>query len=492
MASSGTYASAGELLADLRAYRVTSEELLQAAFDRVSAVNPLLNPVVAVDEPGAFERARSADRARAAGDACGLLHGLPMTVKDCIEVAGLPTVNGAAELRDYRPGCHAAALQRLVDAGANVFGKTNVPQYSLDLQTFNPVFGVTRNPWNLERSPGGSSGGAAVAVATGITSIEIGSDLAGSLRLPAHATGICALKPSYGVVPVAGALSGLPGRLRVPDLMVVGPMARTVADLGLLLDILAGAERRNARAWSVNLPPPDHPAERMRIAAWLDDDNCPVDAGVGDILRQACSILSDAGLALNEGARPRFDARACFGDFLRLMYAELSAGFPPALYRAFEMAARRGDAGDEWTASSLMPAAVTQSHRQWLGVSERREGYRRAWDEFFTSFDILITPVAPATALVHDHRAVEARTVQLGGRQFPYMQQSFWCALATIGDLPAAVIPAGIAADGLPVGLQMIGPYLGERAVLEFAAYAEKLLGGFRPPPLPADEAAGR
>lgn len=489
MAGSGIYASAGELLADLRAQRVTSEELLQAALDRVSTVNPLLNPVVALDSSGALERARAADRARAAGETCGVLHGLPMTVKDCIEVAGLPTVNGAGELRDYRPGRHAVAVQRLVDAGANVFGKTNVPPYALDLQTFNPVFGVTRNPWNVERSPGGSSGGAAVAVATGITSIEIGSDLAGSLRLPAHATGICALKPSYGVVPVAGALSGLPGRLRVPDLMVVGPMARTVADLGMLIDILAAAEGRDARAWSIDLPPPDRPAGRLRVAAWLDDDNCPVDAVVGDVLRQACRVLSAAGVALNEEARPRFDARACFGDFLRLMYAELSVGFPPALYRAFEMAARRGDGGDEWTALSLMPSAVTQTHRQWLGVSERREACRAAWDEFFASFDILITPVAPTTAPVHDHRPVEARTVQLGGRQFPYMQQSFWCALATLGGLPAVVIPAGIAADGLPVGLQMIGPYLGERTVLEFAALAEKLLGGFRPPP--AGEPAG-
>lgn len=485
MASSGTYASAGELLADLQAYRVTSEELLQAALDRVSAVNPLLNPVVALDVPGALARARAADRVRAAGGVCGVLHGLPMTVKDCIEVAGLPTVNGVGELRDYRPGRHAAAVQRLVDAGANVFGKTNVPQYSLDLQTFNPVFGVTCNPWSVERSPGGSSGGAAVAVATGITSIEIGSDLAGSLRLPAHATGICALKPSYGVVPVQGALSGLPGRQRVPDLMVVGPLARTVTDLGLLIDILAAAEGRYGRAWSIDLPQPSRPAHCLRVAAWLDDGNCPVDAVVGNLLQQACSVLNAAGVAMDREARPRFDARAYFGDFLRLMYAELSAGFPSALYRAFEMAARRGDGGDEWTALSLMPPAVTQTHRQWLGVNERREGYRRAWDEFFASFDILITPVAPTTALVHDHRPVEARTVQLGGQAVPYMQQSFWCALATLGDLPAVVIPAGIAADGLPVGLQMIGPYLGERTLLAFAALTETLLGGFRPPPLP-------
>lgn len=483
MADSQLFLPAHEQLARLRSGAVTSESLLRAALARWREINPRFNAVVALDEAGALEQARASDRAGAGPRPGAPLAGLPMTVKDCFEVAGFATVNGAPEQRDYRPSRHAPAVQRLVDAGAVIFGKTNVPLYSLDLQTFNDVFGLTRNPWDPGCTPGGSGGGAAVALATGITALEISSDLAGSVRIPAHATGVCALKPSFGVVPTRGALLAQPGQKRAADLMVVGPMARCVQDLHLALDVLAGALPSDAAAWTLGLPPPRRPARSLRVAVWLDDANCPVAEPVATVLESACDRLAAAGATLHRAARPGFDARAYFADFFRLVYAEMSAGFPDKVFRAFTAAARAG-VGVDWTPLSLMPQAVTQSHRQWLGVRERGEDYRDAWREFFCAFDVLLAPVAPTTAPAHDPRPFEQRSVMLGGRPQAYMQQAFWCALATLGHLPAAVVPAGLASDGLPVGLQIIGPYLGERTVLEFAAFAERCLGGFQPPRL--------
>ena len=253
MPSPGNFAPAHEQLALLRSGRLKSVELVGAAIARARELGPLLNPLAVLDEDLALSAARAADAAARAGAWLGPLHGLPVTIKDCFEVAGLPAANGS-RARAYLPERHAPAVQRLVDAGAVVIGKSNVPLHSLDLQTASEDFGVTRNPWNPQRTPGGSSGGAAVALATGIVALELGTDLAGSLRVPAHATGVCSLKPSYGIVPLAGVLSPEPGRLRPRDLTVAGPLARTVADLELLLGLIAGPAGHDAAAWRLELP----------------------------------------------------------------------------------------------------------------------------------------------------------------------------------------------------------------------------------------------
>jgi amidase len=258
-------------------------------------------------------------------------------------------------------------------------------------------------------------------------------------------------------------------------------MARRVADLGLLLDVLAGPAPREAPAWRLRLPEARAANTGLRVAAWLDDETCPVSAEVAGVLGAAVAALGDAGYRIDCDARPGIAAGEHFRLFLQLMYAEMSAGFPEGVFRAFGAAARRPVTDGEWTPLSVMPAAVTQSHREWLGASEAREGHRAAWADFFERFDVLVTPVAPTTALPHDHRPFEERTITLRGREYAYMQQSFWCGLATLAGLPAAVVPAGVAADGLPVGLQIVGPLFGERTVLEFAAGVEQVLGTLSP-----------
>lgn len=483
MTGNATYAPAGELLAALAGGSVSSETLVRRALARIAQINPRFNAIVAVDAAAALAQARAADAARRSGAAPGPLHGLPMTVKDCFEVAGFTAVNGAPELRDYRPAHTAPAVQRLIDAGAIVIGKSNVPLYSLDLQTFNEVFGTTRNPWDAQRTPGGSSGGAAVALATGVVPLEIATDLAGSLRIPAHFTGVCSLKPGLGVVPTAGALGPRPGDRRRPDLLAAGPMARCVADLRLALDVLAGPVTPEAAAWRLVLPPARAPARQLRVAAWLDDANCPVEPGVAAVIAGAVTALRAAGVAVDETARPGFDPEEHFRVFFQLMYGEMSGGFPEPVYRAFAAAARRADPAAPWSPLAAMPAAVTQSHRDWLRACEERERYRAAWDGFFRDHDVLLTPVAPTAALPHDRRPFEARSIRLGGQDRACMQQVFWCALATVAGLPAVVVPVGLDPQGLPVGVQLIAPHLHEYTALEFAALVEELCGGFRPPP---------
>jgi amidase len=462
---------ARELLAELDRGSTTSETLVGACLARIDRLNPGLCAVVHVDREGALARARAADAELRSGRRRGVLHGLPITVKDSFEVAGMPATCGAEALRDHRPARDAGAVARLLAAGAIVVGKTNVPTWSLDLQTFNTMFGTTRNPWHPARTPGGSSGGAAAALAAGLVPAEIGTDLAGSLRIPAHWCGVAALKPTYGRVPVDGTLSGPPGRLRTPDLLVAGPMARTVGDLELLLGVLAP---------DIPPAPPLHPP--LRVAVWDTVALCPADGDTRDVIAGVATALAAAGHAVDAAARPALDPAEAFRLFLQLLYGEMSASFPEPVYRSLRNAARGGP-GDPWTPLTMMAWGAAQSHRDWLAAVEAREQLRLAWEQFFAGVDVLLAPVAPTPAPLHDPRPFEERTVTLGGRDYPYMQQSFWAGLATTVGLPAVVVPAGLTPAGLPVGVQLIGTWGGEGALLGAARVVEALTGGFRPPP---------
>jgi amidase len=440
---------------------------------RIASTGPELNAICCVDPQAAVEAAQRADAGHARGLPPGPLHGVPITVKDCFEVAGLPATCGASALRDYRPASTAAAVLRLTGAGAIVIGKSNVPPYALDLETRNDVFGQTRNPWSLDRSPGGSSGGAAAAVAAGLVAAELGTDLAGSLRIPAHYCGVSALKPSYGRISLAGTISGPPPCLREPDLAVAGPIARNVGDLRLLFGVLAGESAGASVTRHADL----------RIAVWVDEEVCPVDDGVRSVLGKLCGRLRSAGATLEERARPAFDPRAYFRHFLQMLYGEVSASLPEAAYRALCSAARNDPPGT-WTPLTAMRDGVSQSHRDWLVALDERARYRAAWAEFFARYDAVLTPVAPTVAPAPDMRPFEQRTILLGARSYPVMQQTFWVGLATAAGLPAVAVPAGCDESGLPVGVQLIGGSGGEPRLLDIAGAVETLTGGFTAPPL--------
>src|SRR5271167_3790771 len=275
------YSSATDIARKIRRREISSREAVDYFLARVEALDKPINSVVTIDAERARREADAADAALARGEAAGPLHGVPMTIKDSFQTEGMRTTSGAPELATFIPTEDAWPVARLREAGAVIFGKTNLPIYAGDLQSYNEVFGTTNNPYDVSRTPGGSSGGSAAALACGFTPLELGSDIGGSIRLPSHMSGVAGHKPSYGIVPAHGQIPGPPGTLTLADLAVAGPMARSVEDLKLGLGIMAGPNRWEYPAWRLQLPPPRRRAlKQYRLAAWLDDPACRVEPEV--------------------------------------------------------------------------------------------------------------------------------------------------------------------------------------------------------------------
>ena len=474
------FRSATELAADLRARRLGCLELLDHYLARVERFNPDLNAIVAFDLDRARARARAADAALARGETWGPLHGLPMTVKDSYDVAGLPTTWGAPELRDNVAERNAVVVDRLLDAGAVVFGKTNVPYNLADFQSYNDVYGTTSNPWDRSLVPGGSSGGSAAALAAGLTGLESGSDIGGSIRNPAHYCGVYGHKPTWGVVPLRG--HAKPGILAPTDLSVVGPLARSADDLALALDVVAGPDRIDANGWTLDLPRPGgRPLNEWRIAVWEDDEFCPVDRSVRDAVRRAADALRDAGAQIHHEARPAFDPAQADEVYNRLLQGALSIRHGEEEFRKTLDRAAALEAGDDSPRARRLRAGAMH-HRDWLLTHERRTRLRWAWRELFDEYDALLCPIACIPAFPHDQqRDMDARRITVNGETRGYWDQLFWAGLTGVACLPATIAPA--ASDGLPIGVQIVGPEGGDLVTIDLARQLAGLIGGFRPPP---------
>jgi amidase len=477
------FRSAGELAAALRRRELGSRELLEHFLARIERWNPALNAVVTLDAERARAAADAADRALARGDAAGPLFGLPMTVKDTFETAGLRTTCGVPELAGHVPAADAISVARLRAAGAVIFGKTNTPTWAGDWQTTNPVFGTTNNPWDPTRTPGGSSGGSAAAVAAGFTSLELGSDIGGSIRVPSHCCGVFGHKPSHGLVPQRGHIPGVPGTLSERDLNVVGPLARSVDDLELALDVLAGPLPELAHAVSLQLPPArGAKLADFRAAAWLDEPACPLDREMRGLLEQAADALTKAGARIDHEARPAVDFREAVDLYVALLMPIMSLELPDALARQMAQAGQGVPPG----APGLLAASARANaarHRDWLRTHERREQLRARWAEFFRETDVLLCPVMLTPAFPQDESEFTTRRLRVNGEERPYIENIEWPALITMALLPSTVIPVGRTTGGLPVGVQIVGPYLEDRTPLAFARAAARELGGFTPPP---------
>ncbi|MFO1188726.1 MAG: amidase [Alphaproteobacteria bacterium] len=478
------FQSATDLAIAIRAKRLSAREALDLCLARIERINPEINAVIALDREAALARAVAADNALARGDVWGPLHGVPMTAKDSIEVAGMPATAGAPEFKAYRPSAHAVAIQRLVDAGAIVFGKTNLPIYASDLQTFNALFGTTNNPWDPTRSPGGSSGGSAAALAAGLSFLEIGTDLAGSIRNPAHFCGVYGHKPSFGLVPDAGQVPPPPQGMSGADITVIGPLARSAEDLELALGVLAGPDADQAEAWRLELPMPRRAElSQYRLAAWLDDADFPVETEIRTVLEGAISALRAEGAAVDDRARPALPFADYNTQFYRQVAAVFSASFPAKAFAGLMQRAGQLAETDRGYDAEFVRGA-TESHRDWIMADAKRREYRRIWAEFFTRYDALLCPVMPTAAARHDpNPTMAARTHVVNGVAKPYWSQVAWCGLASFVYLPATVAPIGRTKAGLPVGIQIIGPYLGDTTTLDLARRLGEILGGFTPPP---------
>ena len=484
------YQSATEMLESLRSGAMTSVALTEALIARINSHNPKINALITLAADAALKQVAEADAKRQRGESLGPLHGLPMTLKDTWEVAGLHCIAGAPALRDYVPEHNADLVQRLRDAGAIVLGKTNVPFYAMDLQSYNRVFGTTNNPYNPEHTPGGSSGGAAAALAAGLIPLDVGSDLAGSIRTPAHFCGVFGHKATQNLISMRGHIPGPPGTLTPPDLVVPGPMARTAADLEMLLNVIAGPRPLDARSWSLNMEPARITDLRSaRVGLWLSDPLCPVDDHLTDAYRSLGQKLEQAGSLVADAKHELLDLNHILPAYFNLLGSLVSGNMPPKQRRQMAMVARF----ETWIRRFFPMTAhmgeygrgVNQPIYQWASWTETRLKMRARIDELFADIDVLLTPITPTTAPPHNQKGEAfSRRITVNGKQRPYTDQFCWIAFATLLGLPATSVPIGRTAEGLPYNVQVIGAPGSDLTTLKFAQLLEKEgLAGFSPPP---------
>ncbi len=474
------FAPAITMLEALRARRISAVELLDWYIRRIERYNPALNAIVSGDYESARQAAAVADDLRAGGVDAPLL-GLPLTVKDCINVQGMLSTAGVPEYAEHRAELDSRLAARLRAAGAIIVGKSNVPPLAQDWQTDNPVFGRTNNPWDLARTPGGSTGGGAAALAAGLTPLEFGSDIGGSIRIPAAFCGVYGHKPSETAFPRSGHFPGrpLPNPARVMG--VQGPLARDAGDLELALDIVAGPDAGEDVAWRLKLPPAR--AERLRdfrVAILPAIDWQPVDAGIMDALERLARALRGAGVTVKDVSPDSFgDPRDHYRLYNSLLSVMVSSGQPDEERR--RLASRLRALGDEFI--TAFAGGLEASAADYLAWHARREDYRESFRAFFRDWDILLTPVTIVPAF--DHRRVPwmEDTLEVDGRIVPYARLGLYPSIATLSGQPATAFPFGLNNDGLPIGLQAIGPYLEDRTPIRFAVLVQQAFGGYQPPP---------
>jgi len=475
------FESAGELARRVRAKQVGSLELTDHFIERIERFDGELNAVVVRDFERAREAAREADAKRAKGEIVGPLHGVPMTIKESYDVAGLPTTWGLPVFRESVAQRDSESVRAHKAAGAVFLGKTNVPANLADFQSYNDIYGTTGNPWDPARTPGGSSGGAAAALAAGLTGLESGSDIGGSIRNPAHFCGVYGHKPTWGIVPPQG--HALPGVLAGPDLGVCGPLARSAEDLALALGVLARPEPLDRRGWRLALPRPEKTSlAGFRVALWPTDDLAPVAREVADRVARVGEVLAKLGARVSDKARPALDVKTSHVTYLNLLNSILTAALPRESYERMQREAGRTDPGD-LSHRAVMARAAVLSHRDWLAANESRERLRYAWRAFFDDWDILICPQMATTAFPHDHSEFNGRELAVDDVQQPYFQQLFWAGLVTAPYLPSTVFPTGPSASGLPIGLQAVGAECDDLVTIDFCRLLAREIGGFVPPP---------
>jgi amidase len=477
------FGSAVEMARALRSHKISSREMLESYLARVERYNPQLNAIVHLKADEARKRADEADAAISAGQVWGPLHGLPITIKELFEVEGFRWTAGDPQFAERVAQQSSPSVQALIDAGAVVFGVTNSPLNGLDHQSYNEVYGTTNNPWDLECTPGGSSGGSAAVTAAGLSALELGSDIGGSIRLPAAYTGIYGHKPTFGIVP-RRRLS-LPGPLAVGDLSVAGPMGRSADDIELGLKLIVGPEVDQKAAWRIDLPIPRHRTlTDFRVAAWLDDPAGPVDAAVLDRLKATVDALRTAGVNVDEEARPDIPGFAEQFRLYRSLLTSATASRSVPDHALAPLAAEEDALPLETEVDGPLQAHNgALRHRTWQRLNEKRLVIKEKWSGFFQKYDVILMPATQVTAPKHDHRERLARFISVNGKDWPYGDQLAWVGIVTMAYLPATSAPVGPASNGLPVGVQVVGDTFDDLTTIHFARLLAGVIGGYTVPP---------
>ena len=473
-----SFLPAVQLAALTRTRQIGCLELLDHYLSRVERLDPKINAIVVRDFEQARRRARQLD---SSSDRSAPLFGVPMTVKESFDVAGLATTWGVPAMRNSIATANALAVDRMLAAGAVLFGKTNVPLLLGDWQSYNEIYGTTNNPWDVTLSPGGSSGGAAAALAAGLTGIEVGSDIGSSIRNPAHYCGVFGHKPTWGICPPLGQALG--GNVTHGDIGVVGPLARSADDLSIALDTIAGPEPIET-GWKLDLPPPRAIGFKgLRVALMTDHPMSEVDASITGKLAHLAEFLRKEGASVSDTARPDFDLANGHRLFIEMLRATTSARTDAAGMNHWREEAARLPADDP-SYYGMMARGNIMTHRDFLIGNEQRHRMRRAWAGFFQDWDVFLCPAAASPAQPHDRQGERwNRTIVVNDHAVPTTDQMFWAGISGFYLLPATVAPIGFSPAGLPIGVQIVGPQYGDRTTIAVASMLENAWQRFVAPP---------
>ncbi|MGC2695462.1 MAG: amidase [Candidatus Angelobacter sp.] len=473
------FATALQAADAIRKKQVSSVELTQRMFARIDHYNPQLNVFAFQLREDALAQAKKADTAMAQGKSLGVFHGVPVTVKESYAVAGHPCTWGIPSFRDSKAPQSSDVVRLLGEAGAVLLGATNVPVGLSDWQSYNPIYGQTNNPWDVKRTPGGSSGGSAAALAAGLGYLSVGSDIGGSIRVPAHFCGLFGHKPTLDLVSTQGQLPG--GQRTAPGfstlLAVGGPLARSAGDLLAALKVLGGPTAWDAKAWKWQMPGPRaRSLKDFRVGYVIDDPIAPPTPEVKALLESTIERLSRAGAKMKPGWPAGMQPAELLANYMFILDAFFYSTAPPA-----EQERQRKSFGDPQQARS---SGALSSFADWQQQNFRRLGFRAQWQAYFDQVDVFLSPVAFTAAFPHDHSEPQAqRTIATSAGPRRYMDMIRWIAPATLTGCPATAAPIGKTPDGLPVGIQIMGPYWEDATPITFADLLSREIGGFSAPP---------
>lgn len=470
------FGTASQAAQAIRSGAISSSELTEHVFKRIKKHNPKINAFVTLIEEQALAQAKQADELLASKKATGRLHGVPIVIKDTFMTAGVRTTAGSKYYEKYVPKEDAVAVARYKQAGAIMLGKTNLPEFAGDWQAYNQVAGTTNNPWDVTRTPGGSTGGGAAAIAAGLGFLELGSDVGGSIRVPSHFCGVYGHNPTYDVVPFRGHIPPVPGTVAPMEFPVAGPLARSAEDLKLALEIIGGPVGHKAIAYKWSLPAPRKKRlQDYRIGYVADDQFCPLDSSVKSVMADAIDALQKKGANLTEGWPNGIDPKKSYDCYMFLLGGILTVGYPDSMVKEMAEIAKTGN---------LYAKGATALYRDFMRQTEQRFRMLESWQEYFKSFDAFLLPVAFVPAFEHNHNGpMETRKLKTSEGERDYYDMSKWINFAILTGCPATVAPIGLTKSGLPVGIQIMGPYLEDATPIDIALKMADVTGGFKAPP---------
>lgn len=473
------YWSLSRSLQALRQGEITAESLVDACAQAFADSHAQINALALQDYAAAQAQARRADAARQRGEPPGALHGIPFSIKESFDVAGWPTTCGDPAHAGQLAPRDADVVRRLRAAGAILVGKSNVPLHLRDWQSYNALYGTTRNPRDLSRTPGGSSGGSAAAVCAGMSVFDVGSDIGSSLRNPAHYCGVFSHKSSHGLVSLRG--HGIRNTDPAPDINVAGPVARSAADLEIVLRVLSGDTGQAGQARTLAAAPDRAPSE-FRVAVLPTHSFAPVDAEVSRVIEDLGRQLQGQGMRVSWNARPAIDAETLWRTYILMLRAATSAYMTDSAYEAARQRTGHADPAD-LSYATLQYVGATLDHRTWLKLAEIRRGIEQAWADFFADHDVLLCPAAATAAFeLNEQGEPWQRSLNVNGELQPMTTQLFWAGHSGLCGLPSTVAPAGLTPTGLPVGVQIVAARSHDLTSLRFAQWLEQHGHAFQPP----------